>query len=79
MLSAHHLHDFSIVTEAGGVARAAERLDMAVQTIGEQVASCRSRCVTSCSEGVRVEIPAFHSRRASHHPIVTHMVVAARD
>ena len=79
MLSAHHLHDFSIVTEAGGVARAAERLDMAVQTIGEQVASCRSRCVTSCSEGVRVEIPALHSRRASHHPIVTHMVVAARD
>ena len=79
MLSAHHLHGFSIVTEAGGVARAAERLDMAVQTIGEQVASCRSRCVTSCSEGVRVEIPALHSRHASHHPIVTHMVVAARD
>ena len=51
MLSAHHLHDFSIVTEAGGVARAAERLNMAVQTIGEQVARCRSRCVTSCSEG----------------------------
>ena len=45
------MHDLCIVTEAGGVARAAERLDMAVQTIGEQVARCRSRCVTSCSEG----------------------------
>ena len=79
MLSAHQLHDFSIVTEEGGVARYDERLDTAVQTIGEQVASCRSRCVTSCSEGVRVEIPALHSRRASHHRIVTQMVVAARD
>ncbi|MBL8313227.1 MAG: LysR family transcriptional regulator [Rubrivivax sp.] len=37
MLNYRHLHYFWIVTKEGGFARAAERLDMAVQTISAQV------------------------------------------
>lgn len=37
MLNYRHLHYFWVVTKAGGFARAAERLDMAVQTISAQV------------------------------------------
>ena len=37
MLNYRHLHYFWVVTKEGGFARAAERLDMAVQTISAQV------------------------------------------
>ena len=37
MLNFRHLHYFWVVTKEGGFARAAERLDMAVQTISAQV------------------------------------------
>jgi LysR family transcriptional regulator, transcriptional activator of nhaA len=37
MLNYRHLHYFWVVTKEGGFARAAERLDMAVQTISTQV------------------------------------------
>ena len=37
MLNYRHLYYFWVVTKEGGFARAAERLDMAVQTIGAQV------------------------------------------
>lgn len=37
MLNYRHLYCFWVVTKEGGFARAAERLDMAVQTIGAQV------------------------------------------
>lgn len=37
MLSYRHLHDFWVVAKEGGFARAAVRLDMAVQTISAQV------------------------------------------
>ena len=37
MLNYRHLHYFWVVTQEGGFARAAERLDMAVQTISAQV------------------------------------------
>ena len=37
MLNYRHLYYFWVVTKAGGFARAAERLDMAVQTISAQV------------------------------------------
>jgi hypothetical protein len=37
MLNDRDLHDFWVVTKEGGFARAAERLDMAVQTISAQV------------------------------------------
>ena len=37
MLNFRHLYYFWVVTKAGGFARAAERLDMAVQTISAQV------------------------------------------
>ncbi|EPD38298.1 MAG: LysR family transcriptional regulator [Delftia sp.] len=37
MLNYRHLHYFWVVAKAGGFARAAERLDMAVQTISAQV------------------------------------------
>ena len=52
MLNYRHLYYFWVVTKEGGFARAAERLDMAVQTISAQVrelekeigrASCRER------------------------------------
>jgi LysR family transcriptional activator of nhaA len=37
MLNYRHLHDFWVVAKEGGFARAAERLDMAVQTVSTQV------------------------------------------
>ena len=37
MLNYRHLHYFWVVTKEGGFARAAERLDMAVQTVSAQV------------------------------------------
>jgi LysR family transcriptional activator of nhaA len=37
MLNYRHLYYFWVVTKEGGFARAAERLDMAVQTISAQV------------------------------------------
>ena len=37
MLNYRHLHYFWVVTKEGGFTRAAERLDMAVQTISAQV------------------------------------------
>lgn len=37
MLNYRHLHYFWVVTKAGGFTRAAERLDMAVQTVSAQV------------------------------------------
>src|SRR3990167_5146771 len=37
MLNYRHLHYFWVVTKEGGFARAAERLNMAVQTISAQV------------------------------------------
>ncbi|MCU0924045.1 MAG: LysR family transcriptional regulator, partial [Burkholderiaceae bacterium] len=37
MLNYRHLYYFWVVTKEGGFSRAAERLDMAVQTISAQV------------------------------------------
>ena len=49
-LNYRHLYYFWLVTKEGGFTRAAERLDMAVQTISAQVRDLeRARSATSCS------------------------------
>ena len=52
MLSAHHSHGFSIVTEAGSVARAAERLNW--------------RCKRSASRSRAVEAAASPAAARAH-------------
>ena len=37
MLNYRHLYYFWVATKEGGIARAAERLDMAVQTVSTQI------------------------------------------
>jgi len=48
MLNYRHLHYFWMVAKEGGFARAAERMDMAIQTISAQVRELEKNWGTSC-------------------------------
>ena len=45
-----HLYYFWVVAKEGGIARAAERLDMAVQTISAQVRELDARLIAAAPE-----------------------------
>lgn len=49
MLNYRHLHYFWVVVKEGGFARAAERLDMAEQTISAQVRELEKSLGINCS------------------------------
>ena len=44
-----HLYYFWVVAKEGGISRAAEKLDMAVQTVSAQVRELERSLVTPCS------------------------------
>lgn len=48
MLNYRHLYYFWMVAKEGGFSRAAERLDMAIQTISAQVRELERTWGTSC-------------------------------
>ena len=48
-LNYRHLYYFWVVAKEGGMARAAQRLDMAIQTISAQVRELENHWATSCS------------------------------
>ena len=47
--SYRHLYYFWVVAKEGGMAKAADKLDMAVQTVSTQVRELEKSLATSCS------------------------------
>jgi LysR family transcriptional regulator, transcriptional activator of nhaA len=85
MLNHRHLYYFWVVTKEGGFARAAERLDMAVQTISVQVRELEKalghQLLKPAGRGVALTDAgqaAIRLRCGQHHPLVLQVVAAAR-